>query len=182
MSEKKNFFFIVHQISRMTWNVEKLNKIFFGLFGLYGLCSIITTKIFYCISRRIRPFGTTFKIRIFPGFFPDFPRIFSRIFLRKGFQKAGVLCKKASFDTRMSNTVWKFSFSVEIRFFWPSFGLRFYTTLPLASLGTAWYKIYGLIPAKKMNFIPRKKIFIPSCTWSVEKRHWWRLNFVKSVR
>ena len=32
-----------------------------------------------------------------------------------------------------------------------SFGLRFYTSLPLASLGTAWYKISGLIPAQKIN-------------------------------
>ena len=40
-----------------------------------------------------------------------------------------------------------------------------------ASLGTAWYKITGLILAKKINFTLGKKIFIPSCSWCVEKLH-----------
>ena len=43
---------------------------------------------------------------------------------------------------------------------WPSFGLEFYTTLNLASLGTAWYKIQDLIlPKQVAEFYPQKTDF-----------------------
>ena len=91
--------------------------------------------------------------------------------------KGSALCKKVTFETRMSNTVWKLFFlRVKFYLFWPSFGLQFYTSLHLASLGTAWYKISGLFLAKKMNFTLRKKIFIPFWTWCVEKRHFYEVD------
>ena len=51
-------------------------------------------------------------------------------------------------------TIKSVNFGVKCIFFWPSFGLQFYTSFHLASLGTTWYKISSLIPAKSMHFTP----------------------------
>ena len=74
-------------------------------------------------------------------------------------------------------TTWTIHYEIhislcEIRFFWPSFGLRFYTSLHLASLGFVWYKISGLISAKKMNFTLRKMDLIVFCPCCGEKYHY----------
>ena len=62
--------------------------------------------------------------------------------------KGVFLCKKVSFATVLPTRYEHLNLSVKF-LFWPSFGLQFYTSLSLASLGAAWCKISGLIPAKK---------------------------------
>ena len=49
------------------------------------------------------------------------------------------------------------------------FGLQLYTSFNLASLGTTWYTISGLIPAKKRPFTLKITLFIPICEHCCEK-------------
>ena len=70
-------------------------------------------------------------------------------------------CKKVSFATDVFNSVLKVSSSMKFSIFRPSFGLQFYTSFHLASLGTTWYKIYGIIPTNSNeNVISQKRLLI----------------------
>ena len=71
--------------------------------------------------------------------------------------KGVFLCKKVSFATVLPTRYEHLNLSVKF-LFWPSFGLQFYTSLSLASLGAAWCKISGLIPAKKKIYTSKKNV------------------------
>ena len=88
--------------------------------------------------------------------------------------------EKSIILTSMVKKKWNMLLRVKFSLLWPSFGLKFYTTLNLASLGTAWYKILDLILAKEDGWIlPSENRFHFFLTMEVRKIQFFQLGIVK---